>query len=267
MKQYQSNRKANYSAVTGNLSRSLEPTMSHFSDSSDNVHTLSNKRNWCTFGVGRGPAKHSLRVCTLPLYKIALHIHYTWPIFILLTTISAFQISYLYALYSFLLGGPILFLTVLIHELGHSIMAIKLGGEVDIILLWPLGGLAYISFFGESNPRADALIAISGPLTHIPQIIIWYCLLLISNGGSSYNLYFLLSWSNLWVSLCSSAVMIQLSLCLFNLIPAFPLDGGRLLAALMAWRHVPKKTAYRISAFTGSVRTRDISVNLMRYCG
>jgi hypothetical protein len=41
---------------------------------------------------------------------------------------------------------------------------------VERILLWPLGGLAFISFAEENSPKADALVAIAGPLTHIPQV-------------------------------------------------------------------------------------------------
>jgi Zn-dependent protease len=130
------------------------------------------------FWLGRWTCEKSLKICTIPIHKgISLYIHYTWPIFLLISYFSPLYISSLYALYSFILGGPILFLTVLIHELGHCLMAIRLNGDVNLILLWPLGGVAYISFFGNANPKADILIAIAGPLTHIPQIIIWYILL------------------------------------------------------------------------------------------
>jgi Zn-dependent protease len=75
-----------------------------------------------------------------------------------------------------LMYGPILLVTVLIHELGHSLAARRLNGHAEGILLWPLGGLAYIAH--SSGPKADLAIALAGPLTHIPQLLFWLgCLL------------------------------------------------------------------------------------------
>eukprot|EP01041_Mallomonas_annulata_P005399 gene5399-10796_t len=246
LKTYQDTRKTLYTKAP------ITPSI--ISAPSNQPHFMSRRpqRDWCTFGVGDGPAKNSLKVCTIPIFRgIALHIHYAWPIFIILAYISALQISQLYGLYSFILGGPILFLTVLIHELGHCAMAIRLGGNVNLILLWPLGGLAYISFFGDANPKADILVAIAGPLTHIPQIIFWYGLLWLTSGGY-FSLSLYLTWNNFWPCLCSGAVMIQISLFLFNLIPAFPLDGGRVLSAALQLGKVSRSTAFKSSAIVGA---------------
>lgn len=88
--------------------------------------------------------------------------HYFWPIMILGLYLSALSISAIYAFYTLILCGPVLFFTVLVHEIGHASMAVYLGGEVTSILLWPLGGVAYISMFGSEDPKADALVAIAG---------------------------------------------------------------------------------------------------------
>lgn len=70
-----------------------------------------------------------------------------------------------------LVYGPILFLTVLVHEFGHSLAARSVGGNAHTILLWPLGGLAYCSH--DAGPKADLWVTFAGPLTHVPQIGFW----------------------------------------------------------------------------------------------
>ena len=200
---------------------------------------------------------NSIEVLSIPLLgqgRVPLRIHYTWPAFILLSFLVSLRISPLFALFALVLGGPILFTTVLIHEVGHALMAISLGGRVSQILLWPLGGLAYMSFFGETNPKADALVAIAGPATHVPQILFWIILMAASNAGD-VELNWRLAWGwNFWLSLCAGAIAMQISLFLFNLIPAYPLDGGRILAAFLASSNMNQNRAFQLTAMIGSVR-------------
>ena len=73
--------------------------------------------------------------------------------------------------FAFLVYGPILFFTVLIHEFGHSLAAKSVGGNAHTILLWPLGGLAYCHH--DAGPKADVWVTFAGPLTHVPQIGVW----------------------------------------------------------------------------------------------
>ena len=197
----------------------------------------------------------SVQVCRLPFGPngIPLRIHYLWPFFLVLSAFPAFYTSSVMGVFSLVLGGPVLFMTVLIHELGHATMALKLGGDVSKILIWPLGGLAYISFFGDSNPKADALVAIAGPLTHIPQIAFWISAMYLSNNGQ-VSLFWPVDWGfNFWLALCSAAILLQISLFLFNLIPAYPLDGGRLFGALLSWLKFNRNTAFMATAFVGSI--------------
>lgn len=70
--------------------------------------------------------------------------------------------------------GPILFVSVLIHEFGHCFGARCVGGKATQIILWPLGGLAFIGH--DSGPKGDLWVTLAGPLTHIPQAGVWYLL-------------------------------------------------------------------------------------------
>lgn len=67
-----------------------------------------------------------------------------------------------------LITGPLLLLTVLVHELGHVLAARRCGCQADHILLWPLGGLAFIG--GQVKPKEQIFISGSGPATHLPMM-------------------------------------------------------------------------------------------------
>jgi len=196
----------------------------------------------------------SVEVLKLPLTAegVPLHIHYLWLVFILLTSITAFQVSPLHGCFALILTGPVLFTTVVIHEMGHAAAALRLGGQVQRILLWPLGGLAFISFVDENSPKADAIVAIAGPLTHIPQVMVWGLLMYLTTGqvASSWDL----GWGwNFWRAMCAGAIAIQFTLFFFNLIPAYPLDGGRLFRALLLHMKFDKHVTCLVVAGVGSL--------------
>jgi len=85
----------------------------------------------------------------------------------------------------------------------------------------------------------------AGPLTHLPQIAVWACLLAMGNSGdvALRSFWVLYVTDNFWVDMCRGAIGLNIGLFLFNLlIPAYPLDGGRILVAvlLMLKVEVPK---------------------------
>lgn len=150
-----------------------------------------------------------------------------------------------------------LFLCVTLHELGHSLTARAFGIETREILLLPLGGVAQLSKNPE-QPRQELWIALAGPLVNVaialililigltPQVNLFAYLL--DGRGLSEILSNEQSLSNFLLWLLSANV----SLVLFNLIPAFPLDGGRVLRALLAmWLGFPQAT--RIASTIGQV--------------
>ncbi|MFO1009486.1 MAG: site-2 protease family protein [Planctomycetota bacterium] len=124
-----------------------------------------------------------------------------------------------------LLEFGILFAVVLLHELGHSVVAQSLGVQVVDITLWPLGGIARMSAMPESS-RVEGLVAIAGPLVNFVLAAIAFSALLVVGvdpeelGSRALSLF----------------LYCNLALGLFNLIPAFPSDGGRILRALIALR-------------------------------
>lgn len=129
----------------------------------------------------------------------------------------------------------LLFVCVLLHELGHSLMALRFDIRVRDITLLPIGGLAQMETIPE-KPGQELAIAIVGPLVNIAIAIVLLLFAAVLRMQALITLPELvasLGRAN-WPGLLAFLTMANLSLALFNLIPAFPMDGGRMLRALLA---------------------------------
>jgi Zn-dependent protease len=127
------------------------------------------------------------------------------------------------ALHSALQLG-VLFGIILLHELAHCLVALRFGLHVVDITLWPLGGMARMTEMPESS-RIEGFVAIAGPLSNFVMaalgvpILIWASVSeAVSPTVGGLALYFV--WGNLMLGG-------------FNLLPAFPMDGGRILRAFL----------------------------------
>ena len=127
------------------------------------------------------------------------------------------------------IAALLLFLSVLLHELGHSYVALRYQIPIKQITLFIFGGMAHMGKEPPS-PRAELLIAIAGPLVSL--ILGAGCL----GGAMAVESLFAQSEVQGLVVLWSLLGLVNVQLGLFNLIPGFPLDGGRVLrAGLWAW--------------------------------
>lgn len=122
-------------------------------------------------------------------------------------------------------GGPVALVAlgfvlvmglVLLHELGHSLTARRFGIRVSHITLWPLGGVAWMEEIPQES-RIEGLVAVAGPAVNLVLAAITAPLLLTPVGA--YAAWF---------------IVVNLLLGGFNLLPAFPMDGGRVLRAWLA---------------------------------
>jgi Zn-dependent protease len=121
------------------------------------------------------------------------------------------------------------FACVVLHEMGHSLTAMRFGVNVRQILLTPIGGIAQFDRIPK-RPSQELLITIAGPLVNFAIAALLWCFLDLPSGwnpqlaGQSLRDFGrIILWWNIGVGL-------------FNLIPAFPMDGGRIVRALLAIR-------------------------------
>src|SRR5580704_11264182 len=118
-----------------------------------------------------------------------------------------------------------LFLIVLMHEFGHSLACRQVGGTANQIVLWPLGGVAYV----DPPPRPGATLwsIADGPLVNVALLPI-----LLGLGMLSRSLGWAETMPN-FHQLLRTIAFINLSLLIFNLLPIYPLDGGQILRSLL----------------------------------
>ncbi len=143
---------------------------------------------------------------------------------------------------------------VVLHELGHSFMAREFGSGTKEITLYPLGGAAYIERM-PSNPKWEAAVTIAGPLVNVAIAV---CLLplvvafgLIA-GYSSTEEFLMSSAEPTLMGLLVSIFIFNIANVLFNLIPAFPMDGGRLVRAGLT-TILGRETATNVAVIFGYV--------------
>lgn len=146
-----------------------------------------------------------------------------------------------------------IFTTVILHELGHALAAKNFNIKTKDITLLPIGGLARLEKIPE-KPAEELIVASAGPLVNIALAFITGIFITVpetteqlirelSDGVNSDNFFLNFFLVNFW-------------LALFNLIPAFPMDGGRILRALLSYklqRHVATRIAARIGQFLAMV--------------
>src|SRR5215208_3344677 len=143
-----------------------------------------------------------------------------------------------------------LFVCVLLHEYGHSLEAQRLGIEIVDITLLPIGGLARLKSLPE-KPWDEVKIAIAGPLVNVVLAPIFFGTALLLGGS-------LTTPPNILGGVQSAGQVfvylgyINVALVVFNLIPAFPMDGGRVLRGLLATRLGPVR-ATDISSAVGQI--------------
>jgi Zn-dependent protease len=137
-----------------------------------------------------------------------------------------------------------LFLIVLLHEYGHALACRQVGGTANQIVLWPLGGVAYV----DPPPRPGATLwsIAAGPLVNVVLLPI---------------LLFLLMSSRVWGwalampnahALLRAVLFINVTLLLFNLLPIYPLDGGQILRSLL-WFVMGRARSLMVATLLGFV--------------
>lgn len=141
-----------------------------------------------------------------------------------------------------ILGALGLFMSIIFHELSHSLVARKFGLPMKGITLFIFGGVAEMTEEPQS-PKVEFFMAIAGPISSIVLGLGLFAVRFLGEG---------LGWSKPVLGVISYLALINLILAGFNLLPAFPLDGGRVLRSVLWGMKDNLKWATRIASSIGS---------------
>ena len=135
-----------------------------------------------------------------------------------------------------------LFVIVLMHEFGHALACRQVGGQADRIILWPLGGVAFVA--PPQRPAATLWTIAAGPLVNV-------VLLSIAAAAIVASRWF--GWAQAWPDFQAFLEMIaflNVALLIFNLLPIYPLDGGQILRALL-WFFIGRARSLMVATIIG----------------
>jgi len=137
-----------------------------------------------------------------------------------------------------------LFVIVLMHEFGHALACRQVGGRADHIVLWPLGGVAYV----DPPPRPGATLwsIVAGPLVNVALLPVFLALFKVSRAEG-----WPASMPNV-AMLVQSLLIINAGLLIFNILPIYPLDGGQILRSLL-WFVLGRARSLMVATILGFI--------------
>ncbi|MFO7560602.1 MAG: site-2 protease family protein [Desulfobacterales bacterium] len=141
-----------------------------------------------------------------------------------------------------IVGAIGLFFSIIVHEMAHSLVAVRFGMPIKGITLFLFGGVAEMKK-EPASPKAEFVMAIAGPLSSMVLAAVFYAISQITKNAG---------WSEAIYGVIKYLAWINGILAIFNLIPAFPLDGGRILRSLLWGWKKNLRWATRVAAGTGS---------------
>jgi Zn-dependent protease len=181
---------------------------------------------------------------TFRLFKfsgIQVYLHFSWFL------VAAYEFSRRADVYSSMVWAAAeyiaLFAIVLLHEFGHALACRQTGGAADQIVLWPLGGIAFVN--PPRRPGAMLWSIAAGPLVNVILLpILWIALVIAqTRAGGQPTDFALFVWHVFWINL---------ALLIFNMLPVYPLDGGQILRALL-WFPLGEIRSLQIASVVGLI--------------
>ncbi|HEX5927810.1 MAG TPA: site-2 protease family protein [Solirubrobacterales bacterium] len=145
--------------------------------------------------------------------------------------------------------------SILLHELGHAFVAMRNGIGITSIQLWVFGGMARMDRDSDS-PATEAKVALAGPAVTLAIVAVLTAIGVAAEGWTAFGEAALVESSSDVSGLMAMLAWlagINLLILIFNLIPAFPMDGGRVARAIAWWRTGDRTAATRFAANLGRV--------------
>jgi Zn-dependent protease len=180
---------------------------------------------------------------SIRLFRLAgidVFLHWSWFL------VAVYAVNSRAGLYTSFLWNVLeylaLFAIVLMHEFGHALACRQVGGTANQIVLWPLGGVAYVD--PPQRPGAMLWSLAAGPLVNVVLLPIFSVLVLVGQATG---------WQRALPNVQELLVAvwgINLGLLVFNLLPIYPLDGGQILRALL-WFVMGRARSLLIASFVG----------------
>ncbi|MFG1204977.1 site-2 protease family protein [Xanthobacter aminoxidans] len=167
------------------------------------------------------------------LGETAIRIHVTFLLFLVWIWAAYYRSGGSQAAWEGVLFVALLFFCVLLHELGHVFAARRYGVKTPDITLWPFGGIANLERIPE-KPSQELVVAIAGPAVNVVIAVVLLAVLSFTLAGGDLKAEDLAKIEDPRTSMLVKLAGANIFLVLFNLIPAFPMDGGRVLRALLA---------------------------------
>jgi Zn-dependent protease len=144
------------------------------------------------------------------------------------------------------------FLSILLHEFGHALVAIRNGIPISGIDLWMFGGVAKLERDTDS-PGVEFRVAVAGPLVTLAIAVVCFGLAVLLSGSDAAQNASTFEVGNFdeATAVLGHLASINIFVLLFNLIPGFPLDGGRIARSIAWWRTGDRNRATRLAARLG----------------
>lgn len=188
----------------------------------------------------------SVRSGSIHLFRLAgvdVFLHWSWFV------VAAIELQTRQGRYSSLAWSALeylaLFLIVLTHEFGHSLACRQVGGTANRIVLWPLGGVAFVR--PPQRPGATLWSIAAGPLVNVALFPVLYAAVAMAGSmgweqtmPDAYTLLWWICWR------------INLGLLIFNILPIYPLDGGQILRSLL-WFVMGRARSLMVATILGFV--------------
>jgi Zn-dependent protease len=182
---------------------------------------------------------------SIPLFRIAgiqVYLHWTWLLvayFVIVNPVNQYESRAWNAIEYVTLFG-----IVLLHEFGHALACRQVGGQANRIMLWPLGGVAFV----QPPPRPGAVLwsIAAGPLVNVVLVPVTFLAYFLAEAAGLRQQY------PDFVHFLLSIAVINGMLLVFNLLPIYPLDGGQILQALL-WFLIGQARSLMVAGILGLV--------------